>query len=63
MTETSTLLDLTGAAERLGITRGKLARNWRQWKIPSVRLGHRTLRFRPADLDAWAAKRARRPVS
>ena len=54
------LLDMTQAAQRLGIERGMFARNWRAWGIKSVRLGHRTVRFHVGDLDAWAGKASKR---
>jgi predicted DNA-binding transcriptional regulator AlpA len=62
MTDTQ-LLDMDGAANYLAITRRQFAANWRAWQIPVIRLGHRTLRWRREDLDAWCAKRARRAVA
>jgi hypothetical protein len=55
-----TLIDMQAAADRLSVTRRMFASNWRSWGIPVVRLGHRTLRWRPEDIEAWAKKRAKR---
>jgi excisionase family DNA binding protein len=57
MTIDPLLLDMTQAAARLGVTRRWLADHYRRHGIPAVRLGHRTLRFRPADLERWASRR------
>jgi hypothetical protein len=61
-TDAAGLLDMDGAARYLGITRRMFADNWRGWGIPVVRMGHRTLRWRVDDLDAWARNKATRPA-
>lgn len=53
---------MKGTAAYLGITRRMFAERWREWGIPVIRMGHRTLRWRQEDLDAWCGKRARRPA-
>lgn len=53
------LLTVDEAAEILQVS-ADLVRRWAQRdQIPSVRLGHRTLRFRRSSLDAWIADRER----
>ena len=51
----ATLLDATGAAALLGLTRGSLynLRNAGDF-APAVVIGRGTLRWEPADLMAWA---------
>ncbi len=53
------LLDLTEAAALLSFTPGYLKRNYKDLGLPVVKTGHRTIRFRRADLEKWAAKNAR----
>ena len=48
-----TLLDKPAAAARLGTTVRHLTDLVQSRKIRFVRLGHRTIRFRPADLDQY----------
>ena len=55
------VLNTRKAAERLGLSPRTLARYRMSGTGPAfVRLG-RSVRYRPADLDAWAAGRRRRP--
>lgn len=46
------LIDITGAAERLGVSVRYVRRLVAQRRIPYVKLGH-YLRFDPAELEAW----------
>lgn len=49
----TTLLDKAEAAEKLGTTVRHITDLVHRRKIPFVRLGHRTIRFKPSDLDQW----------
>ena len=53
-----TLLTAAQVAERLGISRSYCTRLLRRLGVPRVALGHRTVRFRPADVDAAIARAA-----
>jgi excisionase family DNA binding protein len=46
------LIDITGAAEQLGVSVRYVRRLVSQRRIPYVKLGH-YLRFDPAEIDAW----------
>jgi predicted DNA-binding transcriptional regulator AlpA len=53
------LLTREDVAEIIGVTPDRFDIIRRQGKGPvEVRLGHRTLRFRPADIDAWLVSRS-----
>jgi excisionase family DNA binding protein len=54
------LLTTEEAATYLGLTPRYFRDNYRTWGIPAVRFGHRTIRFRPDDLESFARKMARR---
>jgi excisionase family DNA binding protein len=59
MTETD-LLSARGAAAYLGIHLQTLRAWVRNGTIPQVRFGHRTVRFRRADLESFVASRIER---
>lgn len=46
------LIDITAAAEQLGVTVRYMRRLVAERRIPYVKLGH-YLRFDPAEIDAW----------
>lgn len=48
------LLSTKEAAEYLGVTEHTLLVWFRAHRVPGIKLGHRTLRFRREDLDAFA---------
>lgn len=50
---TKKLWTYTEAIERLGMPRGTLSRLVMEQRIPHLRLGPRTVRFDPGDLDEW----------
>ena len=50
-------LDLSQAAEYLGVTRRWLADNYLAQGIPHHKLSHKMLRFKAFELDRWAARR------
>lgn len=50
------LLDNAGAAEFLGVSLAELKTLRLRRMIPVVRLGRRTLRYRPADLESFIAR-------
>ena len=54
------LLDVDGAARRLGLAVATVYKRAQRCELPSVKLGERVL-FRPADLDAYAEARRRSP--
>jgi excisionase family DNA binding protein len=51
-TRRSDLVDITRAAERLGVTVRYMRRLVAERRIPYVKLGH-LLRFDPVELEAW----------
>lgn len=53
------LLTSAQAANYLQVPTRTFLESYQVWRIPVVRLGHRTLRFRPEDLDAFAKRAAR----
>jgi excisionase family DNA binding protein len=54
--EPAGLWSASRAARRLGISRVYLYELARTGALPSVKVGTRAVRFRPADLDAYAEK-------
>lgn len=52
------LVSSVEAAKLLGITQRLLRELTASGQLPHVRLGERVIRYRPADLDAWAADRS-----
>jgi len=54
------LLDVDGAARRLGLAVATVYKRAQRCELPSVKLGERVL-FRPTDLDAYAEARRRSP--
>lgn len=62
--EVKILLTEAEAAEALGFTRRAL-QNWRRvgGGPPFVKVSHSAIRYRPADLEAWAAARRRTSTS
>lgn len=46
------LIDLTGAADRLGVSLRYVRRLVAERRIPYIKLGH-LLRFDPDEVDAW----------
>ncbi len=59
----SELLSLRQAARRLGIAERVLRQAVRSGELPAFRLGQRTLRVKPTDLDGWIQDRRVRPWS
>lgn len=57
------LLTTEDVARLLGVSE-KLIHNWRyEGRGPRfVKLGHRTVRYRPEDVDSWIERQARRPA-
>lgn len=51
-TNHTTLIDIAGAAEQLGVSVRYLRRLVSQRRIPYVKLGH-YVRFDPAEIDEW----------
>lgn len=47
------LLDVSGAAIRLGCTERFIRRLVQERRIPFLKLGGSKIRFAPKDLDAW----------
>ncbi len=57
----SPLLNNKQAAEYLGVTTAFLDRDrWSGAKIPFVRIGTRTIKYRLSDLDAFIASRVKK---
>ena len=54
---TTAYLNDAQAAEYLGITPRYLRRLRERGEMPVLRFGPKTLRYSPADLDAWAASK------
>lgn len=54
-------LDREELARYLGLTVGFIDTAVSERRIPFVRLGHRTVRFKKADIDEWIADKAFRP--
>jgi excisionase family DNA binding protein len=54
------LVDVDGAARRLGLARSTVYKLAQRCELSSVPMG-RSLRFRPADLDAYVEARRRSP--
>lgn len=58
------LLTESEAAERIGLTKRFLAsRRYRGGGPPFVRISARCIRYRPEDLEEWAAERVRTSTS
>lgn len=57
------LLSLRQAARRLGVADRVLRQAVRSGDLPAFRLGMRTLRVKPSDLDDWIRNRRVRPWS
>jgi excisionase family DNA binding protein len=55
------LISTDKAAHYLGITARRLREHHREWGIPAVRLGPRTLMFRVSALDKYTAERTIKP--
>jgi len=55
MATRETLWSVPEAARHLGVSRSFVYRHLEE--IPHIRVGDRTTRFRPADLDAWLSTR------
>jgi excisionase family DNA binding protein len=51
------LLTAVQVAELLAVPRTRVWSMSRRGEIPTVRLGPREVRYRPADIDAWIARR------
>jgi excisionase family DNA binding protein len=57
------LLSLRQAARRLGVAERVLRQAVRSGALPAFKLGERTLRVKPNDLDDWIQDRRVRPWS
>jgi len=57
------LLSLRQAARRLGVAERVLRQAVRTGALPAFKLGERTLRVKPTDLDDWIQDRRVRPWS
>jgi len=55
------LLDPQAVAEILGLSPYQVRALARTGELPSVRLGYKTVRFRPSDVEAFVERRAVRP--
>jgi excisionase family DNA binding protein len=51
------LLTAVEVAELLAVPRTRVWSMSRRGEIPTVRIGAREVRYRPADIDAWIARR------
>ena len=54
---TEPLLTAVQVAELLAVPKTRVWSMSRRGEIPTVRIGSRELRYRPADIDAWIARR------
>lgn len=57
MNDTQTLIGVAEVGKRLGLPPRTVTRLARAGELPSVRLGERTLRFDPNDVEAFIASR------
>ncbi len=57
------LMSLRQAARKLGVAERVLRLAVRSGDLPAFRLGQRTLRVKPTDLDDWIQNRRVRPWS
>lgn len=60
MSDTAKLIDTADAAELLGLAPRTLMR----WRVERsgptfIRIGNRSVRYRPSDLDAWIEQQAK----
>jgi excisionase family DNA binding protein len=53
------LLSTDQAAAHLGVSPRYFRENYKAWGIPCLGFGHRTIKFRPEDLDAFTASQVR----
>ena len=51
------LLTPAQTAERLGVSRKTVDRNWRLWELPRVVLSARAVRFRERDVENFIERR------
>jgi excisionase family DNA binding protein len=54
---TEPLLTAVQVAELLAVPKTRVWSMSRRGEIPTVRIGSRELRYRPADIEAWIARR------
>jgi excisionase family DNA binding protein len=59
----SEMLSLRQAARKIGVAERVLSQAVRSGELPAFKLGQRTLRVKPADLDTWIQDRRVRPWS
>lgn len=59
----SELMSVREAARRIGVADRVLRQAVRSGDLPAFKLGKRTLRVKPADLDDWIQNRRVRPWS
>lgn len=59
METTTQLLTVAEAAERLAVLPARLQRWAKQGRIPCVVLPDESVRFAPADIDAWISENRR----
>ena len=57
------LMSLRQAARKIGVADRVLRQAVRSGDLPAFRLGQRTVRVKPADLDDWIQNRRVRPWS
>jgi excisionase family DNA binding protein len=59
---TEQLMTARELADYLGVAYDWVIDKWEAGEIPGFRLGHRTLRFRRSEIDAWMESKRRGPT-
>jgi excisionase family DNA binding protein len=57
------MISLRQAARKIGVADRMLRQAVRSGDLPAFKLGQRTMRVKPADLDDWIKNRRVRPLS